>query len=142
MILRARDLIAAPPDDRASSARFSFRGGFRWGAGELLRKHRGKHWYLWSRQGLVLLYVTLNPAATVQDIAASMGLTQRAVWVHVGDLRRAGMIHSRKHGRRNHYRVNLDGPFRHPTIRGVTLRTVLGNLRAASREHTGAVASR
>ena len=107
-----------------------------------MRKHSDKRWHLWSRQGLVVLYIALNPDSTVQDIADSMSLTQRAVWVHVGDLRRADMIHSRKDGRRNRYRVNLEGPFKHPTISGITLRTVLGNLRAASREWASAAASR
>ena len=107
-----------------------------------MKKNGDKAWDLWSRQGSVLLYIALNPDSTVQDIAASMDLTQRAVWAHIGDLRRAGMIHARKDGRCNRYRVNLEGPFKHPTIRGVTLRTVLSNLRAASREKAGAAASR
>jgi len=105
-----------------------------------LKKNSDDRWNLWSRQGSVLLHITLRPDSTVQDIAASIGLTQRAVWDHVGDLRRAGMIRARKDGRRNRYRVNLGGPFKHPTIQGVTLRTVLGNLRAASREHAAAAA--
>jgi predicted transcriptional regulator len=105
-------------------------------------KNGERRWSLWSRQGSVLLYIAINPGSTVQDIAGGMGLTQRSVWDHIGDLRRAGMIATRRDGRRNRYRVNLDGPFKHPTIRGVTLRTVLGNLRAASREHAVAAASR
>ncbi len=107
-----------------------------------MTKNSDDRWNLWSRQGSVLLYITLNPDSTVQDIAASIGLTQRAVWDHIGDLRRAGMIRARKDGRRNRYRVNLEGPFKHPTIRGVTLRTVLGNPRAASRERAVATAAR
>ena len=102
-----------------------------------------KRWNLWSRQGSVLIYLALNPDATVQDIAASMGLTQRAVWEHIGGLRRAGMIQTRRDGRRNRYRVNLEGPFKHPTIGGVTLRTILGNLSpSAPREPEGAAAAR
>jgi hypothetical protein len=38
------------------------------------------------------------------------------------------MLHVRKDGRRNHYTVNLDAPFRHPTINGYTLRPILGRL--------------
>jgi DNA-binding transcriptional ArsR family regulator len=141
MILRARDLIAAPPDDRASSARFFLRGAFTGAEGEGLNRNGEKRWNLWSKQGSVLLYIAVNPDSTVQDIAASMDLTQRAVWDHVGDLRRAGMIEIRKDGRRNRYRINLDGPFLHPTIRGVTLRTLLANLpQAVSREGAAAAA--
>ena len=108
-----------------------------------MKNNGDSRWNLWSRQGSVLLFVALNPDSAVQDIAAGMGLTQRAVWDHIGDLRRAGMIETRKDGRRNRYRVNLEGPFKHPTIRDVTLRTVLGNLSpAASREQAGAPAAR
>ena len=100
-----------------------------------MKKKGERRWNLWSRQGSVLLYIALSPDATVKDIAASMGLTERAVWDHIGGLRRAGMILTRKDGRRNRYRINLEGPFKHPTIDGITLRTVFGNLsRAASRE--------
>ena len=122
---------------------FYCEGAFAECEGEQLKKNGDRSWHLWSRQGLVLLHIALNPDSTVQDIAASMSLTQRAVWDHIGDLRRAGMIDFRKEGRRNRYRVNLDGPFEHPTIRGVTLRTVFGDLlSAASREHAGVAASR
>lgn len=108
-----------------------------------LKKNGERSWGLWSRQGLVLIYIALNPDSTVRDIAASMGLTQRAIWDGIGDLRRAGMIDTRKDGRRHRYRVNLEGPFKHPTIRGVTLRTVLGNLSpVASREGASAAAAR
>lgn len=108
-----------------------------------MKKNGERPWSLWSRQGSVLLYIALNPDSTVREIAASMGLTQRAIWEHIGDLRRAGMIETRKDGRRNHYRVNLDGPFKHPTIAGVTLRTLLGSLvQAVPRERSGAAAAR
>ncbi len=108
-----------------------------------MKKNGDKPWHLWSRQGSVLLYIALNPDSTVREIAASMGLTQRAIWHHIGDLRRAGMIETRKDGRRHRYRVNLDGPFKHPTITGVTLRTLLGSLvQAAPRERSGAAAAR
>jgi DNA-binding transcriptional ArsR family regulator len=122
---------------------FYCEGAFAECEGERLKKNGDRRWHLWSRQGLVLLRIALNPDSTVQDIAASMSLTQRAVWDHIGDLRRAGMIDSHKDGRRNRYRVNLEGPFKHPTIRGVTLRTVFSNLLSAtSREHAGAPAAR
>ena len=106
-----------------------------------MNKNGERRWNLWSRQGSVLLYIALSPDATVKDIAASMGLTERAVWDHIGGLRRAGMILTRKDGRRNRYRVNLEGPFKHPTISGVTLRTIFGNLSpSASRGQSVAAA--
>ncbi len=143
MILRVRDLIAAPPDDRENRRAFACEGLSLGRRKHKLKKNCERPWGLWSRQGSVLIYIALNPDSTVRDIAASMGLTQRAIRGHIGDLRRAGMIDTRKDGRRHRYRVNLAGPFKHPTIRGVTLRTVLSNLSsAASREEADATSAR
>jgi hypothetical protein len=38
------------------------------------------------------------------------------------------MLRVRREGRRHHYTVNLDAPFRHPVIHGIALRSVLGEL--------------
>ena len=57
-----------------------------------------------------------------------MALTRRTVWGLIGDLRRASMLHIRKEGRRHHYTVNLDAPFKHPTLNGLSLRVVLGEV--------------
>jgi len=84
------------------------------------------HWYLVSSHGSVLFFVAANPDCTVDDIIDGMSLTRRTVWGIVGDLRRAGMLAVRRNGRLHHYSVDLDGPFLHPTIDDVRLRTVLG----------------
>ncbi len=67
-----------------------------------------------------------------------MALTQRTVWGLIGDLRRAGMLHVRKEGRRHRYTVNLDAPFLHPSVNGYTLRAVLGHIRASAPERAAA----
>ncbi|MDO8616682.1 MAG: hypothetical protein Q7T33_13260 [Dehalococcoidia bacterium] len=84
------------------------------------------HWYLVSSHGSVLFYVALNPDCTIQQISEEMALTQRTIWGLVGDLRRASMLHVRREGRRHHYTVNLDAPFKHPVCQGLSLRTVMG----------------
>ncbi len=86
------------------------------------------HWYIVSSHGAILFYIAVNPDCTVAEIAEAMSLTRRSVWGLIGDLRRAGMLHIRKEGRRHHYTVNLDAPFRHPTLDGFPLRVVLGEL--------------
>lgn len=70
-----------------------------------------------------------------------MVLTRRTVWGLIGDLRQAGILHVRKLGRRHHYTVNLDAPFLHPTIKGYTLRAVLGGIMEENRRHQVAAAS-
>jgi len=86
------------------------------------------HWYLVSSHGAILFYVAVNPECTIKEIAEAMSLTRRTVWGVIGDLRRAGMLHIRKEGRRHHYTVNMDAPFKHPVLNGFNLRLVLGQL--------------
>jgi|GEM_PF-2285688 DNA-binding transcriptional ArsR family regulator len=86
------------------------------------------HWYLVSSHGAVLFYIAVHPECTIRQIADDMALTQRTVWGLIGDLRRAEMLNVRRDGRRHHYTVNLDAPFRHPILTDLTLRTVLGGL--------------
>ena len=100
------------------------------------------NWYLVSSHGAILFYVAVSPDCTINEIADAMSLTRRTVWGVIGDLRRAEMLRVRKEGRRHHYTVNLDAPFKHPVVNGVSLRVILGELVArASREdlvHVGA----
>ena len=87
-----------------------------------------KECYVFSSRGIVLSYIAINPGCTVNDIAETLCLTRRTVWGLVGDLRRAGMVHIRRDGRRHHYTANLDAKFLHPTLSGYTLRPILGGL--------------
>ena len=92
-------------------------------------------WYLVSSHGAIAFYVAAKPDCTIEDIASAMCLTRRTVWGAIGDLRRAGMLRVRKNGRRHHYSVDLDAPFAHPALDGITLRQVFGRLtRRASRD--------
>jgi hypothetical protein len=86
------------------------------------------HWYLVSSHGAVLFYIAVHPGCTIREIAEQMHLTQRTVWGLIGDLRRAEMLNIARQGRRHHYTVNLDADFRHPIIKGITLRAVLGEI--------------
>lgn len=85
-------------------------------------------WVVSSSHGSVLFHIAANPECTIKEIADAMVLTRRSVWGVIGDLRRAGMLRVRKDGRRHHYTVNLDAPFLHPTIKGYSLRPVLGEI--------------
>lgn len=85
-------------------------------------------WSLLSAQGKVLFYIALCPACRVQEIALGLGLTERAVWGLIRELRRTDMLAMRRDNRRHRYSVNLDAPLLHPTIQGLTLRPVLGEI--------------
>ena len=85
-------------------------------------------WHHVSSHGTVLFCIAANQDCTIKDLSETLFLTRRTVWGIVGDLRRAGMLHIRKNGRKHHYSVNLDAPFRHPVLKGITLRQVLGDV--------------
>ncbi len=104
------------------------------------RRDGGRDWSLLSRHGSILFYIAANPDTTVKDLAEDFSLTRRTIWSVIGDLRGEGMLHVRKSGRRNHYLVNLEAPFHHPTIGGYSLRHVLGRLTRQARRD-GALAT-
>jgi predicted transcriptional regulator len=57
----------------------------------------------------------------VRDIAAQVGISDRAVQGILGDLVDAGHVVRQRRGRRNVYRVRSGARFRHPLERGVRL---------------------
>lgn len=69
-----------------------------------------------SSHGAVLSCIAAEPDCTVNDLSNSLFLTRRTVWGIIGDLRRAGMVHVRKSGRRHHYSVNLEGSSAVPVL--------------------------
>jgi hypothetical protein len=69
----------------------------------------------------------------VEEIAIALDLTERSVWSIVRALRKMDMIRYTRDGRRHRYTINLDAPLLAPTIEGLTLRSVLGNI--ADEEH-------
>ena len=72
-----------------------------------------RHWTFLSNHAHVLVCLALDPDSRLRDVAASVGITERAVQKIVSDLEEAGVILRERAGRRNTYRVNLDVPLRH-----------------------------
>lgn len=54
----------------------------------------------------------------MRDIAAAIGITERAAQLIVADLHRAGYLTVDRIGRRNHYTITAGRPFRHPAEAG------------------------
>lgn len=61
----------------------------------------------------------------MRDIAAGIGITERAVQGIVTDLHQAGYLSRDRVGRRNHYSINLDEHFRYPTEAGLPIRLLI-----------------
>jgi DNA-binding Lrp family transcriptional regulator len=73
-----------------------------------------RHWTFLSNHGHVLVCLALDPETRLRDVAASVGITERAVQKIVDDLEEAGIVTRERSGRRNRYRLNFNVPLRHP----------------------------
>ncbi|WP_431683205.1 helix-turn-helix transcriptional regulator [Kitasatospora sp. KL5] len=71
-------------------------------------------WTFLTQHARVLLMISRDPQVRVRDLAASCGVTERAVQAIITDLESAGYLTRTRHGRRNHYRVTDHTHFRHP----------------------------
>ncbi len=73
-----------------------------------------RDWTFLTNHGHVLVHLHRNPEARVRDIAAAVGITERAVVGILGDLERDGYVTKERVGRRNAYVVHPTQRFRHP----------------------------
>lgn len=71
-------------------------------------------WTFLSNHGSVLLAIARNPNATLREVAAQVGITERAVQRIVADLEAAQYLKRVRTGRRNRYEVHSEVPLRHP----------------------------
>ena len=81
-----------------------------------------------SNHGLVLLAIATDPSARMRDLAASVGITERATQRIVADLISAGYVGRERDGRRNRYAVSADRSFTLPSQRAIDLGALLGVL--------------
>ena len=70
-------------------------------------------WTLFSNHGHVLVCISRDSDARLRDIAADVGITERAVQKIVRDLQQSGMLSVSKNGRRNCYRIHKKAKLRH-----------------------------
>ena len=78
-------------------------------------------WKFVTNHGHVLGCVAADPSARLRDIAATVGITERAVGQIVSELEQAGYLTKSRVGRRNHYEVHGELPLRHPLHRHHTI---------------------
>ena len=86
----------------------------------------GRHWTFLSNHGHVLVCLALDPETRLRDVAASVGITERAVQKIVDDLEDAGIVTRERSGRRNRYRLNVNVPLRHPLESHRSVGSLLG----------------
>jgi len=71
-------------------------------------------WTFLTNHAHVLLCLARDPSARMRDIAASVGITERAVQRIIAEMEEAGYIDRIRKGRRNAYKVHGRLPLRHP----------------------------
>lgn len=71
-------------------------------------------WTFLTNHAHVLACLVRNPDARLRDVAADIGLTERAVISIVGELVAQGYLLKARQGRRNHYEARVELPLRHP----------------------------
>ena len=86
-------------------------------------------WTFLSNHAHVLLCLTEEEAPRLRDVAARVGITERAVQKIVLDLERQGILRRRRDGRRNTYAFDLDHPLRHPIEAHRSVRALLDLVR-------------
>jgi predicted transcriptional regulator len=74
----------------------------------------GVGWTFLTNHGHVLVCLAGDPQARIRDIAARVGITERAVQLILRDLEDGGYVRKQRVGRRNEYTVVGRGRFRHP----------------------------
>ena len=82
-----------------------------------------------TNHGHVLLCIARDPDILLAEIAARVGIRERAAHRIVSDLVDAGYITRTKLGRRNHYTVRADRPMRHPLEQMHNIGELLSTLR-------------
>lgn len=78
-------------------------------------------WTFLSNHGHVLLCLARDPDARMRDVAAAVGITERAVQHIVRDLVTEKYVEMEKVGRRNRYKVARSAHFRHELEADVSL---------------------
>ena len=73
-------------------------------------------WTFLTNHAHVLLCIAADPTIRVREVAALVGITERAAQRIVADLEAEGYISHERVGRRNRYEVHPTLPLRHPLL--------------------------
>ncbi|GGL29672.1 helix-turn-helix transcriptional regulator [Planomonospora parontospora] len=93
-------------------------------------------WTFLTNHARVLLMIAQDPQIRLRDVAAEIGITERAAQAIVADLEEAGYLTRTRVGRRNHYSIDATRRFRHPAEADVRIDSLLSIF--THREHRAA----
>ena len=102
-------------------------------------------WDFLTNHAHVLTCVAHDPGIRLRDIAAAVGITERAAHRVLSELVEEGYVLREREGRRNRYEVVADLPLRHPLVQGREvgdlLRVLMGGKGSAVVSDEGAEAA-
>lgn len=78
------------------------------------RTSPGARWTFLTNHSHVLILLSQDPTRLLREVAARVGITERAVQRIISDLEEAGFLERERLGRRNRYRILSNQPLRHP----------------------------
>jgi len=82
-------------------------------------------WTFLTNHAHVLFCIAQDPEVRLRDVAARVGITERAVQRIVTDLQAGGYLAISKDGRRNRYQVFYQQRLRHPIERHCTVAALI-----------------
>ena len=75
-----------------------------------------RDWSFFSNHGLTLLCLARDSDLRIRDVAAAVGVTERAAHRLVSDLVEGGYVVRERVGRRNRYEIDHEAAMRHPLV--------------------------
>ena len=87
-------------------------------------------WSYLSNHTYVLLCLNRDPQMRLREVAASVGITERAVQRIVAELEADGVLARARVGRRNTYATTLKSSLRHPLVESLTVGDLMRTLQA------------
>jgi DNA-binding Lrp family transcriptional regulator len=97
-------------------------------------------WDFLTNHAHVLMCVAHDPGIRLRDIAAAVGITERAAHRILSQLVEEGYVLRERQGRRNRYQVVAGRPMRHPLVQerevGELLEVLIGSTPGESAEMT------
>lgn len=85
-------------------------------------------WMFLTKHALVLSLIAKNPRITAQELATSIGTTERQIRRIIADLFNDGYINKKRVGRGTRYRINPNLPLRHDTHQEIAIGDFLDTL--------------
>jgi hypothetical protein len=95
-------------------------------------KGKDRSWTFLTNHSHVLICIHEDSSIRTRDVAARVGITERAVHRIISELSSAGYLSRTRVGRRNRYRVCADQPLRHPVEAHCLLSSLLKTVKQSN----------